>query len=298
MKSKMKVLLSCFLLVSVFTLVVSCGDDDEPKKAVEAKEVYFTDYSDGLIQKFTIENPADMSTVLDVTGFGGAGITYDKSSDMIFFSDFEVYEEGKIWKVKSDGTGADDIITGLYEPYGLAIGDGKVYYADDIDAEGVGHIYRANLDGSGAVAVVTMDDAYFRAVALDLKNDKMYFYDVEDDDELGDLWIANLDGTDAEIVVPDVYGYAVAVDSKNGKIYFDDQNSGDGELKMADLDGENVETVDATASRIYGIAIDNVSKKLYWSARDNGEIYKSDLDGSNRITLKTGLSSPRGMFLK
>lgn len=297
MNSKIKLLLSCFLFLFVVTVITSCGDDDEPAKAVAAEELYFTDYSDGLIQKFTIDNPSDMSTVLDVAGFAGAGLAYDKGSDMIFFSDFEVLDEGKIWKVKSDGTGADDIITGLVEPYGVAVGKGKVYYADEIDADGVGHIYRANLDGSGATAVVAMDDAYFRAVALDLKNNKMYFYDVEDDDEFGDLWMANLDGTDAEIVVPDVYGYAVAVDSKNGKIYFDDQ-SGDGELKMADLDGENVETVDATASRIYGIAIDNVTSKLYWSARDNGEIYKSDLDGSNKITLKTELSSPRGIFLK
>jgi len=296
MKSKIKVLLSCFVFLFVITLV-SCGDDDEPKKQSKAKEVYFTDYSDGLIQKFTIEDPTDMSTVLDVNGFGGIGLAYDKGSDMIFFSDFEVDEEGKIWKAKSDGTNADDIVTGIYSPYGIAVGDGKVYYADDYDLEGIGHVYRANLDGSGVEAVITMDDAYFRAVSLDLKNDKMYFYDVEDDDEFGDLWMASLDGTEPEIVVPDVYGYAVAVDSKNGKIYFDDQ-SGDGELKMADLDGSNVETVDATESRIYGIAIDNVEKKLYWTARDNGEIYKSDLDGSNKITLKTGLSSPRGMFLK
>jgi hypothetical protein len=67
---------------------------------------------------------------------------------------------------------------------------------------------------------------------------------------------------------------------------------------MADLDGSNIETVDATASRIYGIAVDMSAGKLYWSARDNGEIYKSDLDGSNKITLKTELTSPRGIFIK
>ena len=33
MKSKMKLLLSCFLVLFVTTLMVSCGDDDEPKKA-------------------------------------------------------------------------------------------------------------------------------------------------------------------------------------------------------------------------------------------------------------------------
>jgi Domain of unknown function (DUF5050) len=298
MKSKMKLLLSCFLVLFVTTLIVSCGDDDEPKKAKKASELYFTDYSDGIIVKFMIDDPTETDTILDVAGFGGVGLGYDKSSNMIFFTDFEVVEEGKIWKVKPDGTGLDDITTGLYEPYGLAVGDGKIYYADEADNDAVGHIYSSNLDGSGKVAIVTANDAYFRAVALDLKNDKIYYYDVETDEELGDLWMADLNGDNQVIVVPDVYGYAIAVDSKNGKIYFDDQNSGDGELKMADLDGTNIETVDETASRIYGIAIDNVEKKLYWSARDNGEIYKSNLDGSGKITLKTELTSPRGIFIK
>ncbi|HMV10575.1 MAG TPA: DUF5050 domain-containing protein [Cyclobacteriaceae bacterium] len=298
MKRRLNLLLSGLLLAFVAVFVGACGDDETTKKATPAEELYFTDYSDGLIQKFTISNPADMSTVLDVNGFGGVGLAYDKKSDMIFFSDFEVDEEGKIWSMNTDATGLDDIITGIYSPYGIAIGDGKIYYADDYDLDGIGHIYRANLDGSSVTPLITAADSYFRAVALDLKHDKIYFYDVEDDDELGDLWIADIDGTNAEIVVPDVYGYAVAVDTKNGKIYFDDQNEGDGVLRMANLDGSGVETVDATASRIYGIAVDNAAGKIYWSARDNGEIYSADLDGGNKITLKTGLSSPRGLFIK
>lgn len=298
MKQKFNLLLSCLLLAFVAAFVGACSDDETTKKATPAEELYFTDYSDGLIQKFTISNPADMSTVLDVNGFGGVGIAYDKGSDKIFFSDFEVDAEGKIWSMKVDATGLDDIITGIYSPYGIAIGNGRIYYADDYDVDGIGHIYSARLDGTDVKAVITMDDAYFRAVALDLKHDKIYFYDVEDDDEFGDLWIADLDGQNAEIVVPDVYGYAVAVDTKNGKIYFDDQNEGDGVLRMANLDGSGVETVDATASRIYGIAVDNAAGKIYWSARDNGEIYSADLDGQSKITLKTGLSSPRGLFIK
>lgn len=302
MKGKLNLLLSTLLLIIVAAFVGSCSDDDTKKKASPAEELYFTDYSDGLIQKFTISNPADMSTVLDVNGFGGVGIAYDKGTDKIFFSDFEVEEAGNIWSMNLDATELNDIVNDIYSPYGIALGNGRVYYADDYDLDGIGHIYSAKLDGSDVKAVVTMEDAYFRAVALDLKHDKIYFYDVEDDDELGDLWVADLTNptttANAKIVVPDVYGYAVAVDTKNGKIYFDDQNEGDGVLRMADLNGDNVVTVDETASRIYGIAVDNAAGKLYWSARDNGEIYSADLDGQNKITLKTGLSSPRGMFIK
>jgi hypothetical protein len=127
----------------------------------------------------------------------------------------------------------------------------------------------------------------------------VYYYEVQAEN----LWMANLDGTSPEIVVEGAWGYAVEVDEANEKIYFNDMydmggNESDGVLKMADLDGSNVELVDNSLSRIYGIAIDNAADKLYWSGRDTGEIYKANLNGSGRIILKSDLTSPRGIFIK
>ncbi len=261
-------------------------------------EIFFIDADDEVINRFSIADPDDMTTFLEVTGMAGVGLAYDDTHEKIYFSDFNATDVGKIWSVNLAGTGLDDIAVELVEPYAVAVdvAGGKIYYADGADSEDVGHIYRSNLDGSGVETIVTMDGAGFRAVALDLTNDKLYFYEVQ----LENLYISNLDGTEQDIIVDGVYGYGIIVDAPNGKIYFDDQNSNDGNgaLLMADLDGDNVETVDNTASRIYGLAIDADEDKLYWSARDNGEIYQADLDGSNKITLKDGLSSPRGMFLK
>jgi hypothetical protein len=67
---------------------------------------------------------------------------------------------------------------------------------------------------------------------------------------------------------------------------------------VANLDGSNIQAVDDTDTRIYGIFIDNDTDKLYWSARDTGEIYSANLDGTGKTVLKTGLTSPRGIFLK
>jgi hypothetical protein len=69
-------------------------------------------------------------------------------------------------------------------------------------------------------------------------------------------------------------------------------------LKRADLDGTGIIDIDDTQSRIYGIDIDKDLNKLYWSARDLGEIYRANLDGTGKEVLKTGLTSPRGIFLK
>jgi uncharacterized protein YjbI with pentapeptide repeats len=85
------------------------------------------------------------------------------------------------------------------------------------------------------------------------------------------------------------------VDTVNDKIYFDDQNSD--ELKVANLDGSNMQTVNTNGTRIYGMQIDHEVNKLYWSGRDSGELYRADLDGANLEVLQTGIASPRGIAL-
>ena len=126
-------------------------------------------------------------------------------------------------------------------------------------------------------------------------NNKLYYYEVWEEN----LIVANLtDGTVLDTIVKGAYGYAIFVDDVNGKIYFDDQYTG---FMRANLDGtgiEMIEDINANDTKIYGIDIDYSSNKLYWSARDAGEIYRADLDGSNKEVIVTVLSSPRGIFLK
>ena len=257
-------------------------------------EVFYIEAGSSAISRFGLTTPDKTKTFLDIAGFAGVGLAYDSINEKVYFSDFEVYGEGKIWRVNLDGTDLEEIVTGLYDPYQIAldVAGGKVYWAEDADDNDVAHIGRANLDGSDKEHVVTLDGAQFRAISLDVENNKMYYYDVWYED----LYVANLDGSDAEPIVSSVYGYAVLVDTENDKIYFDDQNSAS--LLRADLDGSNVETIDNDGTRIYGMAIDYDNGKLYWSGRDSGEISQSNLDGSHKIALKSGLSSPRGMFIK
>lgn len=285
-----------FKVTLVATGAGGTNSKDQNITVVVGAEVYFIDYTDAKIAKFALSNPATVTTILDITDNNGLALAHDAVNDKIYFSGYTTATDiGGVWKVNMDGTAVTNVITDLWDPYGIALNvtGNKLYVADEADGSDVGHIYRTDLSGANSSAVVTKDGAQFRAIALDLTNNKMYYYEVYDEN----LWVANLDGTNPEIVVAGAYGYGILVDAANSKIYFDDQNSGtDGELKSASLTGTNVTTVDATASRIYGIV--KFGDKLYWSARDNGEIYQSNLNGTGRVTIKTGLSSPRGIFLK
>lgn len=257
-------------------------------------EIYFIEYSDGFIRKLALDGSGTVTDVLDINGKAGVGLAYDEVNGKIFFTDFEVTYEGKVWRANLDGSELEMIADELIEPYGIAVDatGGKVYWVDEWDDNYVGHVYRSDLDGSNIEPVVSLQDAQFRAISLDPENNKMYFYDVYNEQLLS----SDLDGSNVTPVVDGVYGYGIVVDTENNKIYFDDQNAG--ELNVANLDGSNVQTIDDDGSRIYGLAIDNDSNKLYWSGRDSGEIYEANLDGTGLTPLKSALSSPRGIFLR
>lgn len=257
-------------------------------------EVFFIDAGASVINRFDLSAPDKIRSYLDVAGMAGVGLAYDAVNEKIYFSDFEVYGEGKIWRVNLDGTDLEAIVTGLYDPYQIALDveGGKIYWAEDVDEDDFGHIGRANLDGSGKEYVVTMEGGEFRAIDVHPENNKMYFYEVYNED----LYIADLDGSNMTPLLSGVYGYAILVDTENDKIYFDEQNAG--ALVRADLDGENIQTIDDNGTRIYGIGISHERGRIYWSGRDSGAIMHANLDGTHKSVLKSGLSSPRGMFFK
>jgi len=257
-------------------------------------DIYFSDYGVDLIEKLSLDGSGTVTTFLDVAGQSGPGIAYDDVHGKIYFTDFTTTDEGKVWRVNLDGTGLEPLVTGLVEPYGIAldVAGGKMYWADETDADNIGHISRANLDGTEREDLVSLDNGGFRGIALDLENRKMYY----SAQYAKNIYIADMDGSNATVLIPGAYGFAIAVDSKHDKIYFEDYMQD--LFQMANLDGSNIVDVDTEATRIYGIAIDSEKDKLYWSGRDTGAIYEADMDGSNKVTLKDGLSSVRGIFLR
>lgn len=253
------------------------------------ENLYYIALGDEFIRKLTLDGTGTVNDVLDVAGKGGVGMAYDDVNEKIYFSDFDTYPFGNIWRMNLDGSAVEVIASNIGDPYAIALDvtGGKIYWVDDD-----GNVSKANLDGSNPeIGFLNIPGASWRAIALDVENGKMYVYDAN----IEDLYVANMDGTNPTIIISGVYGYAVAVDTVNDKIYFDDQN--DELLKVANLDGSNIQTFDDNGTRIYGMQIDNEAGKLYWSGRDSGELYRANLDGTNKEVLKTGISSPRGIAL-
>ncbi len=282
------------LFVALTLTITSCKDDNEDETStIDYTGIYFMDIYNEDIE--TLPIAGGETTVLKSSVYG-AGIAYDKSSEKIYYSDFEDSDtpDGKIWKADIDGENATAIVTGLLDPYGIAIDteNEKIYWGDDN-----GNVSRSNLDGTSKEDIVTIDGGGIRAVAIDATNKKLYFYDVQNNN----LYRSNLDGSSKSVIISGYYGYAIAVDEINNKIYFDAQtdNESVSALYRANLDGSNPTLISDTQSRIYGIAIDVYKKKVYWSERDNYNIIQANLNGTQKVILNSvELGAPRGIFLK
>ncbi|KAI4873047.1 hypothetical protein NFI96_006125 [Prochilodus magdalenae] len=91
----------------------------------------------------------------------------------------------------------------------------------------------------------------------------------------------------------------IAVDPARGKMYWTDQGTESGvpaKVACADMDGSNpVVLYTNNLDHVEFITIDIKENKLYWAVTGSGVIERGDPNGSNRITVVTGLSHPWGV---
>lgn len=264
----------------------------DPNAVVESdSELFFIEYGTSLVRKLSLVPGSTAETVVDMTGKEAHGMAYDAVNDKIYYCDFEVTNAGKIWRMNADGTEQEELLTGLSSPYGIAINlaAGKMYIADGPN------VSRANLDGSGFEReFISIAGGAMRAVGYNATTDLVYFYEVNDED----LYVAKSDGTGVAAIVQGAYGYGIFIDEVNEKIYYDDRRQTG--LMQANLDGSGaVKIADFGGNRGgSGVSIDYQANKLYWAETNLGNIKRANLDGSEAETVLSGVSNPRGMFVK
>ena len=93
----------------------------------------------------------------------------------------------------------------------------------------------------------------------------------------------------------------VAVNEAGTALYWTEYDGADatqGRVMRADLPGGgNVATIVPTGARPYGLALNEVEGKLYWTTDGEGALYQANLDGSGAVQLYGGLTSPGDLAL-
>ena len=198
----------------------------------------------------------------------------------------------RIQRANLDGSGVEDLVTGLRNPSGLALdaGAGKLYWADG----GTDKIQRSNLNGSEVEDLVTTGLRNPSGLALDAAAGKLYWTDYGTDR----IQRSNLDGTEVEELITGLHSpLGLALDAAAGKLYWADY--GTDKIQRANLNGTEVEDLVTTGLRVpRGLALDASAGKLYWTDSGTDKIQRSNLNGSEVENLITsGLDVPRGLAL-
>ena len=201
---------------------------------------------------------------------------------------------GKIQRANLDGSNIQDIVTGLDDPYSIAL-DGtarKIYWTNYRRSK----IQRANLDGSNIQDIVTRLGSPY-GIALDVAAGKMYWTDEGPDK----IQRANLDGSNIQDVFI-VRGLgnpqSITLDVAAGKMYW--TTAWTEKIQRANLDGTNVQNL--VTPRLAGlggpsdIAVDVAAEKMYWTNPFNRTIQRANLNGTNVETLIRG-GNPYGIAL-
>ncbi|MCY3737494.1 MAG: T9SS type A sorting domain-containing protein [Gemmatimonadaceae bacterium] len=198
----------------------------------------------------------------------------------------------KIQRADAGGGNVEDLVTfGSPRSLALDVLEGRIYWTD----QDTRWIWRANLDGSDAEAIVTARLIRPVAIALDLARDQIYWTDAGSNR----IQRANLDGSRVQTLVsvglhsPE----GIALDADRGKVYWSDY--GTNKIQRANLDGSQVEDLVTSGLKIPGeLALDLASGRIYWTDYGTDKIQRADLDGSNVEDLvTTGLRIAKGLAL-
>jgi Low-density lipoprotein receptor repeat class B len=153
------------------------------------------------------------------------------------------------------------LLLGALMPLGA---QAKVYFTAFLAGGGTG-IERAGLEGAGLETLQSQPAGFEDDLALDVPDGKMYWTD----SDASVIWSSNLNGSDPRIVLDDFGAepLGIALDVAGGKMYWTDSEG----VKRASLEGTEEELLSKEPARGF-IALDLVTKRMYWADYKSGDI--------------------------
>ena len=256
--------------------------------------------------------------------FSMQGMSHGQGGKKIYWTEWDGRTQtGKVRRAHLDGSYVKDIVTNLKDPRAIALDTirHKVYWTD----YSTGKIQRADFTGrnredivigfkfrGGGMLRIACDENGCKGeafpqnggkielphealidpygLALDAGRGKIYW----GNDLLGTIQSANLNGSDSKDLLYIGISIPINFDIEIGgdKMYWInvERRGIGGKIQRSNLDGNNLEDIVIGLRGPHDIALDMISRKLYWTA-DGNKIQRANLDGSQIEDIITGLGN-------
>lgn len=201
----------------------------------------------------------------------------------------------RVWRANADGDGSDRRLLAsalsISAPDGITVDltDGFVYWTNmgtPVGGAGIGSLQRMKLDDEVVETVIPVGTTRTpKQISIDNQSRKLYWSDRE-----AAVWRSELDGADPEVILTEhglMQPVGIGLDVDNRQIYISDRYTGklmrvgfdmpEGEAPDTRSDVETLVSFTTTAVPL-NIALDLESRKLYWTDRYRGTIYRMDMD--------------------
>ena len=197
-----------------------------------------------------------------------SAMTLHRGSAKVYWADHLL--DMTVHRANFDGSGHEVVWqTSPPQFFGIDVDEsrGHIYWAsvNRWKSEKRGEILRANLDGTAVESIIAKGKEHPEGIAFDELGEKIYWVDTHWlSHKIRKISRANLDGSSPEDLVIDGIGRAgdIEVDIESGKMYWVDGNRG---IYHANLDGTVVEVLIGNLDGIYGVGIDQIGEKIYWT---------------------------------
>eukprot|EP00928_Gymnodinium_smaydae_P050164 TRINITY_DN3375_c2_g1_i2.p1 TRINITY_DN3375_c2_g1~~TRINITY_DN3375_c2_g1_i2.p1 ORF type:complete len:2183 (+),score=420.83 TRINITY_DN3375_c2_g1_i2:1304-7852(+) len=249
-------------------------------------KLFIGDYASSMVRRSRLDG-SGLEDFLDVSPGRPYGVAVDIVRGKVYIV---VAVTNVIIRVNVDGTGRQQLISGLSEPAGIALDTvrGRMYYPD----YSVGSIYVAGLEGEAPSTFHSCGTCGPIAVDVDALAGKVYWTDAK----LMKLRRANSDGTGVEDLAAVVNPFGVSFDAQHKVVYVVEQSSKS--VRRLGVDGAQPAALELVVSTdpavVADVVVDPLSAKLYMvTIGTPSQVLKATLDGGVvRAAVPGGLVTP------
>lgn len=260
-----------------------------------AGKVYWTDPSGLAIRRANLDGTSVETVFSEVSRPtpGPEGIFIDSAAGKMYWCDHALHT---VRRANLDGTALENLNpVGTGNAKGIAVDlvGGDIYWSE-VDVNNGGKLRVSDLNGIGAVDLVTTEVVLPVDLAVDSASGKLYW----SDSYTLKLQRANFDGTVVEDLFVNQGGIrGIALDLLNSKLYW--TNIGNGQIIRGNLDGTGRQVLISTGlDGPNSVEVDALGGVMYWTDPFAFKIQRANLDGTNIVDLITsGLGNHKGITL-